>query len=288
MTTRLLDRSATSPRFEIGINAGNLDRLPTHSSVPRNGSEVDLAQVKAAGFSAYQGDVAAARSHNWPAYAGGRVNATGEIGKLATAWKDGGYLAATLHVGWGHEDDATADAIIGDILETEARVGLPLFVETHRATLTQDTWRTVQLVKRHPDLRFNADFSHWYTGLEMVYGDFNAKLDFLQPVFDRVKFFHGRIGHSGAMQAPWDDPGMARSIPHFQEMWTRAMAGFRRHAAPGEILPFMCELLGEHINYQPRLPIGDGGWIEGGDRWAEALKMADFARTCWSASATMQ
>ena len=37
-------------------------------------------------------------------------------------------------------------------------------IETHRATICQGMWRTVQFVKRFPELRFNGDFSHWYAG----------------------------------------------------------------------------------------------------------------------------
>ena len=50
-----------------------------------------------------------------------------------------------------------------------------------------------ELTKRFPEIRFNADFSHYYCGQEMVYGDFEAKLDFMAPIFERVGFIHGRI-----------------------------------------------------------------------------------------------
>jgi hypothetical protein len=253
--------------------------------VPRRpDGSVDLTAVRAAGFEGYQGDIATARSVGWPASAGGRVNEVGKIDALTRRWKDDGYDCSTLHVGWGHEDDELIDRLIDDILSAEARHAFPLFIETHRATITQDTWRTVQMVGRHPTMRFNADFSHWYTGLEMPYGDFTAKLDFLEPVFARVGFFHGRIGTSGHMQAPWDDPGMPAAIAAIQEMWTRSMLGFLRRADPGEVLPFCCELLRESINYQPRIAVGDGRWIESGDRWAGALRMADVARAAWQAA----
>jgi hypothetical protein len=37
---------------------------------------------------------------------------------------------------------------------------LSIYVETHRATATQDVRRTVDLVSRISEVRFNGDFSH--------------------------------------------------------------------------------------------------------------------------------
>lgn len=82
-------------------------------------------------------------------------------------------------------------------------------------------WRTVQMVYRNPDGRFNGDFSHFYTGQEMVYGDWKAKLDFLQQLFERTCFLHGRIGNPGNMQIRWNDPSMQNLLNHFEEMWLR-------------------------------------------------------------------
>lgn len=68
------------------------------------------------------------------------------------------------------EDDDEAARLIDAVLNASVRYDVPLYVETHRATIFQDLWRAVQFVARFPELRFNGDFSHWYTGLEMVYG----------------------------------------------------------------------------------------------------------------------
>ncbi len=49
-------------------------------------------------------------------------------------------------------------------------------------------------------MRFNGDFSHWYAGQEMVYGGFEKKFAFIQPVIERVRFLHGRISSPGCIQ----------------------------------------------------------------------------------------
>ena len=108
-------------------------------------------------------------------------------------------------MGWGTEDDDDAAALIGAVLEASAKYSVPLYPETHRATIFQDPWRTVQFLKQFPSLEFNGDFSHWYTGTEMVYGGFENKLEFIRPVLERVGFIHGRIGNPGCMQVDIGD-----------------------------------------------------------------------------------
>ena len=175
-----------------------------------------------------------------------------------------------------------------EVLEVSDDLGLPLFVETHRATLTQDLWRTVQLVGAFPELRFNGDFSHWYTGLEMTYGDFDAKVAFIEPVLARTRYLHGRIGDSGCIQiglGPHDGDEPA-SIEHFRRFWTAAAAGFLAEASAGDVLAFTPELLPPSIGYARTEATADGGRDEVTDRWTDALAMADIARACFAAAAS--
>ena len=186
---------------------------------------------------------------------------------------------------WGMEDDDEVDRVIGDILDASARHAMPLYVETHRATVTQDIWRTVKLVERFPDVRFNGDFSHWYTGLEMRYGGVEPKLDFAAPVLERVGFMHGRIGNAGCMQVDIGDSleeATARLyVQHFMEMWTRACRGFKSHAGPGDYLPFAPELLQPEIFYARTFPGPDGQPREESDRWRQALLYLGIVQRCF-------
>jgi hypothetical protein len=273
----------TAPRLLPFLCLGNLAHLPAWSKAPTSNQ---MQGLKDAGFVGIQGGPSPdSRAVGLIHAAGGRVDRVGEAARLAATWKSEGHVCATLHVGSGHEDDAQIDALVRDILAASRNEGLPLYIETHRATITQDTWRTVRLIERNPDVRINADFSHWYTGLEMVYGDWEAKLAFLQPVFDRVRFFHGRIGNSGAIQMPLSHPSMPKAIGHFRDLWTRAMRGFRRTAAAGEDLIFSPELLFPAINYAPTWPCPNGSFDEASDRWQEALELVRIAQECWQASA---
>jgi len=223
--------------------------------------------------------VAASRDLGLGVCGSGRVNRPADSFRLAEEGARAELECLTLHVGWGIEEDDVAAQLIESVLSASAKSSLPLYVETHRATLFQDMWRTVQFIRRYPQLRFNGDFSHWYTGQEMVYGDFEQKLEFLRPVIQRVRFMHGRIGNPGCMQVDIGDLEPASALPyvqHFRRMWTEV---FRAWIAQDDTLPAFCfaaELLASDIFYA-RVFQGR----EESDRWEQSLVITQLARDCF-------
>jgi hypothetical protein len=277
------DGSRRQPRLRIDLNLDTLTNLPPWSAAPRGDDAAVAAGILAAGYEGVQAvDAARYRQHGLAATTLARANVAEEIEPLARRWAADGYDCGTLHMAWGFEEDDEADALVRAVIAASAEHGIPLFIETHRATITQDPWRTLKLVERNPEVRFNGDFSHWYTGLEMVYGDIERKFDLLQPVFDRVRYMHARVGNGGHIQVPLADPSMERAIEHFREMWTRSMVGFLREARPGDYLVFAPELLEPGINYARRFRGADGTWQEDSDRWEDALSLTAIARECFS------
>jgi len=147
--------------------------------------------------------------------------------------------------------DALAGAVIESRAEEKSIISLSTSKRT-RATITQDAWRTIQLTKRLPDVRFiNGDFSHFlHRPGGCRYGDIEAKVGrAMQPIFDpRAVFMHGRRnrktrscmqvdiadGMSPVPQAFWH-VRLSRAL--FAKMWTRAMGGFLASAAPGDLSP---------------------------------------------------
>ncbi len=292
--------SPAAPALRVYLNLDNLVDLRADSvfppallaSDPGTAAARD-ARLAADGFEGVQ------VTNNDPLPAGAalphcgldRVNAPAEADAVAARHAARGDRCLTLHVGWGIENDAETDALVRAVLDAAQRHRLPTFIETHRATLTQDMWRTVQLTKRFPDLRFNGDFSHYYCGQEMVYGDWEQKLAFLQPVFDRIGFLHGRIAAPGWMQAPISADlsarpalasGLVDYLSHFKELWTRAMLGFLRQAKPGDELIFAPELLAGTCYYARKFPDAAGVLAEESDRYAQALLYRNLARGCWA------
>ncbi len=208
----------------------------------------------------------------------GRVNAPADAAPLAAEAKAAGLECLTLHVGWGMEDDDQAAALIAAVLEASAKYAIPLYPETHRATIFQDPWRTIQLLRRFPSLEFNGDLSHWYTGTEMVYGGFENKLAFIRPVLERIGFIHGRIGNPGCMQVNIGDGSTADRpyVAHFRALWTEAFAGFLARRPVTDAICFTPELLAPSI-YYARTFAGR----EESDRWEQALVLVRIARECF-------
>lgn len=261
--------------------------LPAWSAGPGRDRVEVLAALRAAGIEAVQ-----ARDPAPYMEAGFRVTGMGHILQPKDADEVGrrgaelGLEATTVHLGDGLETDVEADRLMGAVLEAAERHGHPLHVETHRATLAQDMRRTLSLIERFPQVRLTADLSHWYTGLEMTYGDFEAKLDRLGPVFERVRMVHGRIGDPGCMQVGMSVAPHRLAIGHFREMWRRCCTGFLAGAGPGDVLPFAAELLPNAVTWQgTRVPLDyarlvpgrDGELREESDRWIDAERLWEIA-----------
>ncbi|MGN6827050.1 sugar phosphate isomerase/epimerase family protein [Paucibacter sp. M5-1] len=281
----LNDGSGKDPTLRIYISMGNVETLPGDSAGPRGSPEEQLVAIRAVGYQGIQGEhPALCRSLGLGCAASARYNLPTEVAPSVRELKAAGYEGVTVHAGWGHESDQEVDALVREIIAVASGENFPIYIETHRATITQDSWRTVKMVERHPDVRFNADFSHWYTGLEMVYGDLQKRFEFIAPVLERVRFIHGRMGNSGHIQLPLDEPSMAVAAPHFLDMWTRALRGFLRSASSGDYIVFAPELLHPEINYARTFVNAAGERVEESDRWLEALRYKALIEGCFAAA----
>jgi hypothetical protein len=273
------------------MNLMALDSLPESARGPRPGSFRErLEALSEVGFGGVQFATPATpeqlsdcRATGFGFVGSGRINSPEDALPLAERLAGDGYECATLHVGWGLEDDDRAGALIEAVLDASQRQRIPLYIETHRATILQDMWRSVRLVQRFPELRLNGDFSHWYTGQEMVYGGFEMKFQFIQPVFERVRFLHGRIGNPGCMQVRVEE-STANETPyvgHFKQLWTACFRGFLNTAAPGDCIYFAPELLAPRIYYARAFPNPEGVLVEESDRWQQSLLLKRIAEACF-------
>lgn len=274
------------PALRPDLNVGTTWSLPSWSSGPHGDEQVVVEAARDAGYRGVQGaNPRRCRELGLVPTTFGIHATPGGLADQARRWADLGFACCTLMVGTGLEDDDVAARLIDEVLTASLDTGIPLYVETHRATLTQDPWRTLQLVERFPDLRFNGDFSHWYTGIDLSFDDFEAKVDSLAPVLDRVRYLHGRIGTPGCIQVDVGDgrPDDEPPVSHFRAIWTRAMAGFLSTAqddpvvAPDLELGFAPELLPAEVGYARLVPSTDGESREEGDRWAQALVLTRIA-----------
>jgi sugar phosphate isomerase/epimerase len=284
--------TAAPPALRRYLNLMSLEDLPAFSTAPKTREpEALFTAIRAAGYNGVQFTAAVTHAERAACarlelgYASsGRVNTPAEMAPLAERFADEGVECATLHIGWGMEDDDAAFRLIETVIAASDRSRVPLYVETHRATIFQDPWRSVQFVKRFPELRFNGDFSHWYTGLEMVYGGFDNKVQFIRPVLERVRFIHGRIGNPGSMQVDIGDGDTERHpyVAHFRALWIEAFRGFLGGATPGDYVLFVPELLSPGIYYGRLLPQADGELVEESDRWEQSLLLCRIAAECFA------
>ena len=287
------DGSADPPRLQVYLNLDNLADLRGDSLWGGHQGMACYRQLLSDGFEGVQltTDEPVTADAPLPHCGLDRINAPGEADAVAARHARRGDVCLTVHAGWGLEDEDDSFRIVEAILAASERHRLPIFIETHRATITQDIWRTVQIVKKFPEVRFNGDFSHYYCGQELVYGVWEDKMTFLQPVFDRIGFLHGRIASSGSMQVPIGPDihvrplqahGKIDYLAHFKELWIRSMLGFLKSAKPGDILIFAPELL-SGVHYYARLfPDAAGQMVEESDRYAQALLYKDLARACFA------
>jgi sugar phosphate isomerase/epimerase len=77
-------------------------------------------------------------------------------------------------------------------LAIEKQAGIPFAHETHRGRAMFTPWTTAELLLAFPDLRINADFSHWCCTCESLLAD---QTEHLQLAISRAIHIHGRVGH---------------------------------------------------------------------------------------------
>jgi hypothetical protein len=289
----LNDGSADPPKLSVYLNLDNLVDLRPDSIWPGLEGPQRYERLLADGFEGVQlttGDRTIA-GMQLPYCGLDRINTPAEADSIAARHATRGDLCITVHAGWGLEDDDEVFRLVEAILAASDKHRLPIFIETHRATITQDLWRTVQITRKFPEIRLNGDFSHYYCGQELAYGDWASKLGFMEPIFERIGFIHGRIASSGCMQVPIGrDPdsrppqahGVINYLDHFKELWTRAMLGFLRTAHPGDVLVFAPELLSGAHYYARKFPDASGQFVEESDRYVQALLYKDLAHACFA------
>jgi hypothetical protein len=250
--------------------------LPSWSAGPAEGDDVAVAAAGAgyAGLQVFLPDQAArARELGLAASAISPARTPSEVEAIVGMWAGGQAESVTLHLGTGFETPAEASALVRCVLDAQERHGVAALVETHRATLFQDPARALALVAEFPALRFTADLSHWYTGVELVYGDFDAKVAALAPVFERCRMVHGRISDPGCIQVAVTDPADGEPEPehvtHFRRLWAAVLDACSSAVdAPAE-LPFVVELLPARAHYARTIERG-GRREEEVDRWTQA------------------
>lgn len=278
------DGSAAPPRLLAGISFLTPAELPEWSEGPQGDRAAIYAAVKAAGYEAIQTlePQAAIDAGLIPT---GLMRIFDDVDQMADAamkWHDAGCDCSTVQLGTGLESDREMFRLAEAMLDISAALDHPIYLETHRATMTQDIRRTLDLIKVFPELRFNGDFGHWYIGHELTYGDMDMKFDAMRPVFERTRFMHLRVSSNAFGQLTASDPAEARHLDYYRRMWTASFEGFLRNARPGDYFAVHPELLPARAFYPKMVPGPDGVMREESDRWTESAFLIEVARQCFA------
>jgi hypothetical protein len=154
--------------------------------------------------------------------------------------------------------------------------GVPVFVETHRNTISNDLWSTREMLDRMPGLPLLADLSHYVCGQEihLPVTDRNAAL--IDRILAHSHAFHGRVSSSEQIQI---EIGFAHHQPwveQFMAWWEHGFRSWLARAADTDSLTFTCEL-----GPPPYAITGPDG-RDRSNRWEDAQRMRDMVRACWT------
>lgn len=161
------------------------------------------------------------------------------------------------------------------------RAGVPLRIETHRGRLTSDILFTVELLATVPQMRLTADLSHYVNGDEFALPVSDRNRALIEILLSRSDVFHGRIAAPGQVQVPVRAAHTEPLLELFAGWWRQGFA-LRRAEDPDATITFTTELGPPGDWYAARGL--DGAELT--DRWAEALDLAEIARSLWVGATT--
>jgi hypothetical protein len=154
---------------------------------------------------------------------------------------------------------------------------LTLLFETHRDSLLNDLYFTLQLMELVPDMRLCADLSHFVVDREMRHPISERDQQYVSSVLARSDCFQGRVANREQVQVQINFPQHEQWVEIFKSWWREGIQGWRQRSADDAELVFLCEL------GPPPYAITDGEQRELSDRWQEALQIRRWVEEIWAA-----
>lgn len=185
-----------------------------------------------------------------------------------------GAVAFNLHLGHAFLSANQAADMVAEAQQHAAALSLPLLLETHRGRLTQDLFRTAELVARNPSIHITLDVSHYIVASENLGGDEALFRTHMAPLLARTALIHGRISNGQSAQVLSDAPLAFTAAT--QSFWKQAMQLWIHDAPRDAVLVFVPELGPPPYAYLLR----DGA--ETFCRTAETRTLVRLAREAWA------
>ena len=152
---------------------------------------------------------------------------------------------------------------------------LPVLFETHRDSLLNDLYYTLQVMELVPEMRLCADLSHFVIDREMREPVSPRDQAYVERILDRADCFQGRVASREQVQVQIEFPQHQAWVSTFRGWWKSGMRRWRKRNAYDATLIFLCEL------GPPPYAITDRHQRELSDRWQEALTMRSWAQQIW-------
>ena len=154
--------------------------------------------------------------------------------------------------------------------------GIPTLFETHRDSLLNDLYYTLQVMDLVPDMRLCADLSHFVVDREMREPISDRDQAYVDLVLGRSDCFQGRVANREQVQIQIDFPQHQQWVDIFKGWWKTGMRSWRKRNDNNATLIFLCEL------GPPPYAITDANRQELSDRWEEALTIRKWVEDIWA------
>ena len=161
-------------------------------------------------------------------------------------------------------------------MDEAAAMGIDLLFETHRDSLLNDLYYTLEVLDAIPELMLTADLSHFVLEREFQLPVSHRDRGYLQRIHDRTDCFQGRVASREQIQVQLDFPQHEPWVELFKDLWKQGLRSWRMRNGPDATCVFLCEL------GPPPYAITDARRHELSDRWVEALTIRHWVKGLWA------
>ena len=180
--------------------------------------------------------------------------------------------------------------IIGGVMPIDYKDGIPvvrrwmddaskaeveILFETHRDSILNDLYYTLQLIDAVPEMRLCADLSHFVVDREMWTPINERDQNYINTILDRSECFQGRVAARGQIQIQLGFPQHQVWVEVFKNWWKEGIKRWKTRNDDDATLIFLCEL------GPPAYAITDENQLELSDRWEEALLIKSWIESIW-------
>jgi len=208
------------------------------------------------------------------------IRSTAEMSKLIAEAQEVNASYIVAIVGKAYYSVEQSVNIVGQFIEMAASTGLPLYIETHRDSVTQDLMRCTEIIRQLPSLSLILDFSHMLVSGEITEDLFEEYLPLFKPLCERAVGIHGRISNGNQIQVSLEsaDDYIAQ---RFNLLWIQALKEWKRKEFPE---PFRFTLELGPPSYALTSRNEAGLWIETFDRVMQGSLLVELFKQAWNKS----